>query len=230
MLRSKYVKFLMSILKQQVDSSPNFASLFSFVKDNSSVLFLALTTYTLLNRSPLKWKILKLSSAQIKIFQIPYVSFETTSRLLLPNSNSNVKFLLPILKLIPLQILHPFSVSWTISLCTFLAQTIYTLLKRNPLKWKFLRLSNCSGKNSSISSCHLWNGKTVPLQALRNFSLWWQITPLWTLSSHFFKFGLKDPSKVSILSALEKNCHIPHIILSRLILDKSVNNVLGEGI
>ena len=38
-LRSKFVKFLMSILKRQVDSSPNFASLFSFMKDNSSVLF-----------------------------------------------------------------------------------------------------------------------------------------------------------------------------------------------
>ena len=37
-LRSKFVKFLMSILKQQVDSSPNFVSLFSVMKDNSSVL------------------------------------------------------------------------------------------------------------------------------------------------------------------------------------------------
>ena len=53
-LRSKFVKFLMPILKQQVDSSPNFVSLFSFMKDNSSVLFLAWTIYTLHKRSPLK--------------------------------------------------------------------------------------------------------------------------------------------------------------------------------
>ena len=36
--KSKFVKFLMPILKRQGDSSPNFASLFSFMKDNSSVL------------------------------------------------------------------------------------------------------------------------------------------------------------------------------------------------
>ena len=34
----KFAKFLMSILKQ-ADSSPNFVSLFSVMKDNSSVLF-----------------------------------------------------------------------------------------------------------------------------------------------------------------------------------------------
>ena len=38
-LRSKFVKFFMPILKQQVDSSPNFVSLFSFMKDNFPVLF-----------------------------------------------------------------------------------------------------------------------------------------------------------------------------------------------
>ena len=37
-----------------------------------------------------------------------------------------------------------------------------------------------------------------------------------------------------ILSALEKNCHIPHVIFQtasqlEVMLDKSVNNVLGEG-
>ena len=38
-LGSNFVKFLMPILKWQVDSSPNFVSLFSFMKDYSSVLF-----------------------------------------------------------------------------------------------------------------------------------------------------------------------------------------------
>ena len=37
--QSKFVKFFMSILKEQVNSSPNFVSLFSVMKDNSSVLF-----------------------------------------------------------------------------------------------------------------------------------------------------------------------------------------------
>ena len=38
-LRSKFVKFFMPNLKRQVDSSPNFVSLFIFMKGNSSVLF-----------------------------------------------------------------------------------------------------------------------------------------------------------------------------------------------
>ena len=38
-LRSKFIKSLMSILKQQVNSSPNFVSLFTIMKDNSYLLF-----------------------------------------------------------------------------------------------------------------------------------------------------------------------------------------------
>ena len=85
--------------------------------------FLAQTIYTLLKRSPLKWKLLRISSAQVKISQISDASFETTSWFC-------SKFC------IPLQ-LHE-----RLSLCTFLDQTVYTLLKTSPLKLKFLRLSN----------------------------------------------------------------------------------------
>ena len=141
----------MSILKRE----DNFVSLFSFMKDNSSVLFSSnnihfvqkesikakilrllsaqvkicqilyvnFETSRFLSISPLKWKFLRLSSAQVKICQIPYANFETTSRFL-------SKFC------IPLQF-HE-----RLFLCTFLAQTIYTLLKRNPLKWKCLRFSS----------------------------------------------------------------------------------------
>ena len=88
---------------------------------------LAQTIHTFLKRSSLKWKFLRLSSAQVKICQIPYVNFETTSRFL-------SKFC------IPLQF-HE-----RLLLCTFLAQAIYTLLKRSPLKWKFFRLSSARVK------------------------------------------------------------------------------------
>ena len=59
------------------------------------------------------------------------------------------------------------------------------------------------------------------------------MTPLWILSSYFFKFGLKDPIKIPILSGLEKLRHFPHVIFQttgqlKVMLDKSVN-VLGEG-
>ena len=39
MLRSKFVKFLLPILKWQLNSCPNFASLFNFMRDNSSAVF-----------------------------------------------------------------------------------------------------------------------------------------------------------------------------------------------
>ena len=100
---------------------------------------------------------------------------------------------------------------------------------------KICETFKCSGQNSSNSLCQLWNDKSVPLQILCNSSLSWQITTLWILSSYFFNFGLKDPIKIPILSTLEKICHIPYVIFQttsqlKLMLDKSVNNVLGEGI
>ena len=67
-------------LKQQVDSSSNFVSLLSFMKENSSsVLFLAQTKYTFFKRSTLKWKFLRISSAWVKIRQILQVNFEMAS-------------------------------------------------------------------------------------------------------------------------------------------------------
>ena len=53
----KFIKCLMSCLKLQVCFSLNLASLFSFLRDNSSVLFLAETVCDLDKRSPSKWKI-----------------------------------------------------------------------------------------------------------------------------------------------------------------------------
>ena len=77
--------------------------------------FLAQTIYTFLKRSTLKLKPLLLSSAEVKFCQIPYVNFETKSCFL-------SKFC------ITLQF-HE-----RLFLCTFLAQTIFTLLKRSSLQ------------------------------------------------------------------------------------------------
>ena len=51
------------------------------MKDNSSVLFSSNNIY-FAQKELLKWNILRLSSAQFKICQIPYVNLETTSRFL----------------------------------------------------------------------------------------------------------------------------------------------------
>ena len=102
---------------------------------------------------------------------------------------------------------------------------------------KIFETFKCSGQNLSNSSCRLWNDESIPLQILRHSSLSWQMTPLWILSSYFFNFGVKDLIKIPILrlsSALVKICHIPHVIFQttsqlKVMLDKPVNNVLGEG-
>ena len=93
--------------------------------------FLVQAIHTLLKRSSLKWKFLRFSSARVKFCQIPYANFETTSRFF-------SKFC------ISLQF-HK-----RLFLYTFLAQTIYILLIRSPLKWKSLRLSSAQVKICQI--------------------------------------------------------------------------------
>ena len=93
----------------------------------------------------------------------------------------------------------------------FLAQTIYTLLKRSTLKWKFFETFKCSCQNSSNSSCQFWN-----VNSSSNFaSFLIVITPLWILSSYLSYFGLKHLINIPILRlsiALVKICNIPHVI------------------
>ena len=122
----------MAILKQGVDSSPNFVSLFQFHERLLLCTFLTQTIYTLLNRSSLKWTFLRLTSVQVKICQIYYVNFETMSWFFYKFCN--------ILQFHERQLLYTFS-----------AQTIYTLLKRSPLKWKFWRLTGAQVKISRFS-------------------------------------------------------------------------------
>ena len=135
MLGSNFVKFLMSVLKRGVDSSPTLylssvswkiIPLDFFSSKNIYI-------YTLLKRSLLKWKCLRFSSARVKFCQISYANFETRSWFL-------SKFC------IPLQF-HE-----RLLLCFFLAQTIYTLLIRSPLKWKSLRLRSVSQSGHSGQS------------------------------------------------------------------------------
>ena len=78
----KFAKLLMLFCKAQVSFPSNFASIFSAIKYNSSILFLAQTLYTLVKSNLLKCKFLRFSSARVKICQIPHVNFELTSQFL----------------------------------------------------------------------------------------------------------------------------------------------------
>ena len=79
-LTSQCAKFLMAFLKAQVTFPSIFASKFSSIKNDFSILFLAQTLFTLVTSSLLKYKFLTFSSAQVKICQIPHVNFELTSQ------------------------------------------------------------------------------------------------------------------------------------------------------
>ena len=98
----------------------------------------------------------------------------------------------------------------------FLAQTIYTLLKRSTLKWNFFETFKCSYQNSSNSSCQFWNvNSSSNFTSFLIASFLIVITPLWILSSYLSYFGLKDLINIPILRlsiALVKICNIPDVI------------------
>ena len=74
-------------------------------------------------------------------------------------------------KLIPLQVLHPSSVSWKITpLYFFITNNIYFAQKK-PIKMNIFETFKCSGQNMSNCSCQLWHDKSVTLKILRNSSL-----------------------------------------------------------
>ena len=79
-LGSTFVKFHMSILNWQVNFSSNFASFFIVMTHNSSVNF-NLMHFILWIKGLHQRPILRLSSALVKIFQIPHAIFQTSSQL-----------------------------------------------------------------------------------------------------------------------------------------------------
>ena len=79
---------------------------------------------------------------------------------------------------------------------------------------QIFEIFECSGQNSSNSSCRFWTDKSIPLQFLHHSSLSWHITPLKILSSYIFNFRHKYAIKVPIWrlsNALVKICQIPHV-------------------
>ena len=137
----------------------------------------------------------------------------------------------------PLQILYPYSFSWKITPLYFFSSKNVYFPQKEHIKMKIFETFKCLAQNLWNSLCQLWNYKSIFLQILCHSTLPWQITLLWILSSYVFNFGLKDLIKIPILrlsSALVKICHIPHVIFQttsqlKVMLDESVNNVLGEG-
>ena len=129
MLKSKFVKFLMSVLKWQVNSSLNFALFFTAMTHNCSVNF---------NMIPfLLWT---KGSYQNRNFDTFKCSGENFPNFLCHLSNHKSVFV---------QNLHNSSVSWK----------IYTLVTRSQLKYNFLRVfgSKVPHVNSKLTSQFLFN-------------------------------------------------------------------------
>ena len=118
----KFAKFVMSFSKQHVSFSSNSVSLFNDMRDNSSVLFSSNNIY-FAQKEPIKVK-------SFRDFQVLGQNLSNSLCQIWKN------------KSIPLQIFYPSSVSWKIPPLFFLAQAIYTLLKRSLFKRKFFRLSS----------------------------------------------------------------------------------------
>ena len=141
--------------------------------------FLAQKLYTLAKTRPLKSKLLKLLSSRVKICQIPYVYFETTSqfffrffiilRFITHNSSEN------------LQLMH------------FLLWTKGSHESANFDTFK------CSDENLPKCSCHFPKRKSVFLQILNDSSVSRNITPLYIFRSNVVHFAQKGPIKVHIL-------------------------------
>ena len=113
-------------------------------------------------------------------------------------------------KSVPLQILYPYSILWKITALYFLSSKNIYFPQKEHIKMKIFETFNCSGQNLSNSSCQLGNDESIPLQILCHFSLSWQITPLWILSSYFFNFGLTYPNKIPILTLKCSGKNLPY--------------------
>ena len=105
--------------------------------------FLAQTIYTLLNRSLLKWKFLRLSSARVKFCQIPSANFETTCRFL-----SNFFYL--------------FSVSWKVIPLYFFSSKNTNFAQKEPSKMENFETLKCLGQILSRSLCQFWKDESIP--------------------------------------------------------------------
>ena len=158
MLRSKLVKFLMSILKREANSSSNFASFFFVMKNNSSVNFKLIDS--------LLWIKGSRQSANFETFEC----FGKN----LPNSSCYF----PNRRSVFLQILlHP-PVSWNISPLYFFSLNIIYFVQKETIKVQIIETYECSGQNSPNSSCQFWNSKSIPLQIFQQSSLSWRIVIL----------------------------------------------------
>ena len=143
---------------------------------------------------PLKCKFMRLSSAQVKIRQIPHVNFEATSQF--PSKFASFFIVMTHNSSVDFKLIH------------------YLLWTKGSHQSPNFDTFECSGKNLPNSLCHFPNHKSVFLQILHHSSVSWKITPLYFFNSNNVYFAQKEPIKVKVLrlsSARVKNFQNPHV-------------------
>ena len=123
----KFAEFLISFFKPQVSFSANFISLFSTMKDNSSVLFY-LIKYILCSKEPIKLK--------------TFATIDCSGQSL---SNSSYQFWND--KLIPYQILHHSLVSWKITTMYFFSSNNIYFAQKERMKVNIFETFKWSSQN-----------------------------------------------------------------------------------
>ena len=76
-------------------------------------------------------------------------------------------------KLIPLQILYPYSVSWKITPLYFFRSNNFYFVQKGYIEMKVFETFDISGQNLLNFFCQFWNGKSIPLQILYPSSVSW---------------------------------------------------------
>ena len=107
----------------------------------------------------------------------------------------------------------------------FYSNNLY-FAQKEPIKVKIFETFECSGQNSSNSSCQLWNDNSIPLKILRHSLLSWQITPLRILKLILFQLWIKgshqNPNFETFKCSGENLPCILHVIFQTTSLESNV--------
>ena len=156
MLWSKFVKFLMSILNWQVNSSSIFASFFIVMTHNS----------------PVNFKLVHFQLWTKESYQSP--NFETSKCCGENLPNSSCHFWKH--KSVFLQIFYQSWVPSNITCLYFLSWSIIYFGQKHPIKVNIFETFEGSSQNSSNSLCQFWTDKSIPLQIFHHSSMSLHIT------------------------------------------------------
>ena len=175
----------MSILKQQVDSSPTFVS--------SSVSWHITRLYFF---SPNNIYFSQKQTIRLKIFEIFECSGQTLPNALCQFWND---------KLAPLELLYPSSVSWKIIRLYFLSSKNRYLPQKETIIVKSFDTFKCSGQILWNFICKFWNDKSMSPQILYPSSVSSKITPLYFFNLNNIYFSQNESIIVNIFETFESS-------------------------